>query len=507
MKHRVHELEDLYVSCSTHLFQNLAKEGVAYWWDNRPDLPKGGAVFFYYDGTATCLRLMPKAPRFFGASVKSGLLSQADASLLGRRLLATIGVLLERYSGAFAEELRSGLIGRHSRHCCDPEDFGLHDAHEDLTPDDVYAAIPWPLIPSLHFNDDRIAPAGIRGDYIAEASQEMLRAISLAADIVTFGPSFRDDAPRAIMQVLNHLQDGPYADAVKTFMSPRERQLQKIIVPCFSGGFQGIAFGIFERLPSPLEPFIISQLQQFAATVGENIALLRAQEGKLALQRASTLSDYVEALANLLPPVEQVICVRGKDKAGLGLVKESCYYAGYRQLSTGEIDTALANRRTQIVSLEDADIQIGIRMPPDCGAVSPLFTFLRIQPQISSLPRPTADTVEPLTQSELAALQTGLRRQVRQERGAIAATKKLFLIDAVLQHYDRREITLSNAMAKEFAERTLGRAVSGYHVTGKAAQKFEDEMQKLAPQRFLFQKLSANAIKVRWRVGDRQGTI
>ena len=504
MRMRIETLAKLYLSCSTHLFKNLAEEGIAYWWD-KTDQPKGGSAFFYYDSIYTCLRLMPNAPRFFTSSVKSGIVSAADADLLSRELLRTSHQLLERYTGCFAEELKTGIIGESIRRGGDPDDLDLHDAHQTLTPDDFFANLPWPLIPREHFKDAQATPAGLRRNYIAEAAEEPLRAITIAADSVVFGSSLLLDAPRTIQQVFEVLRSEP--GAVIANALPTSDDLQKITVPCLVGGFQGIAFGIFQRLPERLQPYVTSQLQQFSATVGENIAALRAETSKAALINATCLWDYARALLGLLPPTDHLVCVRGKEKVGLRLIREGQYLGGYRKMGATNVDQVLLDRQSQRLNTPDAEIQIIVRLARDCGNISPMFTLLRMRPQIDSMPMLSAENLEPLTQTELAAIHMGLRRQLKQSRGAIAATKKLFLIETVLQHYDRREITLSNAMAKEFAERTLGRTVAGYHVTGKAARKFETDVQKLAPRRFSFQRVSTTAIRVTWRTGDRAPPI
>lgn len=504
MRKKIETLGNLYLSCSTHLFKNLAKEGIAYWWD-KTDLPKGGVAFFYYDSVSACLRLMPKAPRFFSASVKSGIIRPADADLLGRELLKTSHRLLERYSGSFADELKTGIIGESIRRGGDPDDLDLHDAHQALTPDDFFANLPWPLIPTEHFKDAQTAPGGLRRSYVAETTREPLRAINTAAEAVIFGPSFIPDAPRTIQQVLAALRGETGTDIAAAI--PADQDVRKMIIPCLVSGFQGIVFGVFQRLPARLESFVASQLQQFSATVGENVTALRAEACRVALQNATSLWDHAQAFLGLLPPVENLVCIRSKEKVGLRLVREGMYLGGYRRMNSADIDQALADRQSHRLSSSEADVQTYINVAAGLDNISSTFMILRMRPQIENMPMLSAYNTEPLTQSELNAIHTGLRRQVRQSRGAIAATKKLFFIETVLQHYERREITLSNAMAKEFAERILGRSVTGYHVTGKAAKKFETDVQKLAPKRFSFQRLSTSAIKVRWRTADRAPLI
>jgi hypothetical protein len=154
MRHRIEKLGEINRLCSTNLLKNFEREGIAHWW-KKTTSPKGSAIFAYYDSTSTCLRLMPNASRFFQAALSNELISQHDASLLSRKLLATLHKLLPTYDGAFADELNTGPVGNTVCRAIDGDEFSLHEAHQNLAPDDLYAAMPWPLVPELHCQNFR----------------------------------------------------------------------------------------------------------------------------------------------------------------------------------------------------------------------------------------------------------------------------------------------------------------------------------------------------------------
>jgi hypothetical protein len=116
----------------------------------------------------------------------------------------------------------------------------------------------------------------------------------------------------------------------------------------------------------------------------------------------------------------------------------------------------------------------------------------------------SAQDVQPLHRAELGSLYHGLQRQIRDGRGAFAASKKLFLVEAALHNFDVGEAVLSNNKARQYTEHVLGKPNPGYHVAGKAAKKFEEDIGKMVPQRFVFEPVSTHSVRVRWRPAPDQ---
>jgi hypothetical protein len=324
--------------------------------------------------------------------------------------------------------------------------------------------------------------------------------MTIATDLVTFGPCL-NLLPNALSTVLEWL-DGRYGlNDIELLNKHQNSGVEKIFIPAFNGGFQGIAFGIFSKLPNDLQPFVINQLQQLAATLGENLAYYRETEHACALERASNITAYADAFMKILPAVEHAIFASKTEMVGFRLKREGDYLAGYAPLRGEELDAAFSHPLNHAIdSLEtDSGVRIRIRMPADADALSPLFTILRLRPRLSTVPVLSSDVIQPLGRGDLASLYHGLKRQISEGRGAIAASRKLYLIQSVIEHFDSGETSLSNSKARDFTHRVLAKPIAGYHVAGKAAKRFEADIHKLAPNRFLFESPSTNALRVRWR--------
>jgi hypothetical protein len=505
MRQTIDKLGELYLTCSTHLFQNFARTGIAPWWQDKATSPKGAAIFVYYDAVSTCMRVLPNSPKFFQAAVKNGLISITEAKYLERKLTSTVKALLEKYSGFFAADLKAGPVGSVVRRAFEPDEFGLQDAHQNLPPpDELYACVPWPCIPNVHFSLNGFANSGIESNYIEEAAYSPLRAITMAIDLVALGPSI-NVPPEAIATVLDWLKDR--AESSHKSLSPDvNHRLKKIVVPAYAGGLQGLVFGVFCQLRPEQEAFVVSQLHQFASTLGDHVARYRQDLHLPPLRSSRNLAEYASNYMHLLPPVEHAIFAAGNDIYGFNLNREAEYYAGYFRMSSEAARCALDDPLTACLNEGDAhpDTRVYVKMPVDAKELSPVFTLMRIRPPSVELMIKESTETEPLSRSELGMHLHGLRRKINGKIGANAASKKLFLLDLVLQNYERGHVTLSNQRARDYIRETLGKPITGYHVAGKAAQKFEEDIRKLLPNRFFFERLSTHALRVRWNPKDEQ---
>ena len=289
----VAELARINQECSTQLFQNFARAGIAPWWENS-ESTKGGAIFSWYDPVSTCLRVLPNSPRYFQTALRGDLMSQKDADALGSRLLEVVSALLPKYSGYFSQELKRGMIGEIIKKSKGLAHFRLYEAHQNLFPDDIFRYMTWPCL-SKHFTLPQFTRAGIRESDIRDAAQNPLRAITVAADVVNLGPGLRMST-ETILSILDCLQlGGASLECFGSKFRPSEEEIYKIVIPSFSQGFQGTVFGVFSGMRAEHQPFIINQLQQFAATLGEKCAWVRERECLEALERAASLSEFAHA--------------------------------------------------------------------------------------------------------------------------------------------------------------------------------------------------------------------
>jgi hypothetical protein len=492
------DLGELNQTCSTLLFQSFHKAGISPIWANAQGGPKGGAVFFYYDGHSTCLRVLPRSPKFFHGSLRGNLFSHADATTLSHALIRTLKSIRRGYSDFFAPELNSGPVGLILKDTLKPGDFDFAEIHTSLAPDELYASLPWPFIPQVHFPLGQFTSAGMRAPYSGSAAQEPLRAINSAVELVALGAclDLTVDDTLLILDWLEALSQGQTDRPLPRY----SENISRAIIPCFAGGFQGLVFAFFQNLPTQLEAFALGQLQHFAATLGQGIGAYRQRRFNQATNAASSLTDYLHALIAICPPMDHIVCVNGKERVGVRLQREGSYLAGYRLLHDKALTEAFEAPDNEWLTGEDeSGIKALIKLPGDIPALHPAFTLLRLRPVVSQAPFEIKPATGVLTRTELGALRHQLRGQVHHDRGALAAARRLFAVDQVLKNYEQGEVILSNAKARAYLADTLGRDVSGYHVAGKAAAKFIADAQKMLPNKLSFDAPSAHGIRVRWR--------
>lgn len=501
LRHELEKFGEFYLTCSTHLFQKLTDIGVMPWWRKAQGEPKGLVIFCYYDTVTTCLRLLPTSPRIFQASTRSGSISYQDAELLNKKLVETLSKLLLPYAGFFQQELRKTPLSQIFKKLSEPDEFGLYEAHQRTGPDEFYANFPWPLLPALHFPPAIFLPAGFRQDYIKTTIFSPLRAATIALDLVTHGPGL-NLRPADIISVLDWLTDDPSGHP---FPLQDSQNLKKIVIPAYSGGLQGIAFGMFKDLPVAIEPKIAALLTQFVTTVGE--ALARERENTFLGAKTSGLHEYALSYLRIVPPLEHIIFLTRSRKIGFKITKENDYLSGYVELTDRALSDAISDPLNYTIKSEEHDNDIGIRVKAMDGmdGLSSLFTLLRIYTPATSFKLNEENAqITPLGRSDIGAALHGLRRQVAEGRGANAASKKIFLLDCVLQNYSRAQVTLTNQKSRDYIENILGKGAGNYHITGKASKKFENDVQKLLPNCFVFEQVSAHAIRVRWQPKESQ---
>jgi len=497
----VAELARINEECSSQLSQVFARAGIAPWWENS-DSTKGGALFGWYDPTYTCLRVLPNAPRYFQSALRGDLISQKDADVLGRRLLKVISTLLPKYSGFFSQELKQGIIGEIIRKGGNLDNFRLYEAHQNLLPDDIYRYLMWPCL-SKHFTLPQFAHAGIKESDIREAAKNPLRAITVAADVVNLGPGLRMST-ETILSILDCLQlGGASLECFGSKFRASDEEIYKIAIPSFSQGLQGFVFGMFNRMRAEHQPFIINQLQQFATTLGEKCAWVRERQCLEAMERASSLSDFAHAFRCLLPPVTHVVFESGSELIGFKLREEADYLAGY-QLLMGEQCVAARDDGENDVFDTNATgrmIRVRTKMVDNPNGLNAVYTAIRTKARVTAVLSQlrSENGLKPLIRTVLDPVRASLERQIQEGRGAAAACKKLYLIDFASRHYEKGEMLMSNQMCRDFVRRMLGDTVNGYHVSGKAVEKYEAEIAKVLPNCFGFEPLTRQSVRVRWR--------
>jgi len=359
----------------------------------------------------------------------------------------------------------------------------------------------WPVL-SKHFNATQFFPAGIGEADIRQVAVDPLRAITVAADVVNLGPSLRMST-EAILEILDCLQTGGASPGSFGSDLRSRDEIHKIVIPSLSQGLQGFVFGVFTGLRAEHQPFIINQLQQFAATLGEKCAWMRERECLEALERASSLFDFAHAFLTLLPPVTHVVFESGSELIGFRLREEVGYLAGYEVLTEEHCVTARDDGENDVFDTNATGRMIRVRtkMVDNPNGLNAVYAAIRTQARVTAVLSQlrSENGLKPLTRTVLDPVRASLERQIKEGRGAAAACKKLYLIDFASRHYEKGEMLMSNQKCRDFVRRMLGDTVNGYHVSGKAAEKYEAEIAKVLPNSFGFESLTRQSVRVRWR--------
>ena len=199
------KLADLNQTCARYLIRKFSELDILPWWGETSIGTKGGATFFLYDPIMTCLRLLPASPKIFQASVRSGIITESSAVQLHHELMATMRLLLDRYSGYFAAELRGGYVGQSLAKFLLDQDASSSERFTVL--DEMAAAMPWPFLPSVHLRRGKLTPCGIQPEYLAAGGEDLMRSITMALDLASLGPSC-GLSPEFVTAIIRALRGG-----------------------------------------------------------------------------------------------------------------------------------------------------------------------------------------------------------------------------------------------------------------------------------------------------------
>lgn len=498
------DLGELNRICSTQFLRSLGKWGLNPWYANRGSSEDscGVALFVRYDGRHACLRILPNAPRYFQSSLRGGLISNWDADLLSRRLLDFYVSVLPTYAGYFTEELRSGRISQIIQQAQDLGDYSLNEAHNNLLPDEIYAALPWPCLSDKHFSHSAVLPATLDKATFQAAARQPLRALGIAADIVCLGPS-TGLSVSTILKMLDALENPENPETPGELHTDDNTRILKVIIPSLLHGFQGLTIGIFTNLRKDREQSVLNQLQQFGETVAQKCASLRQRDGLEAIQNASNLDEVARGVLSMIPPSASLLVTSGVERIGYRLRVEENYWGGYQRQHFDEAAATPPDATEECFKITAGGrrIHIAIGALADFDGLDPVLTRLRLRSGFAQVIPSLARTedLEPLGRSELVAIQSSLRHQITDERGAQSACKALYLVDLVLQHYEIGETFLYNEGCRKFMAKGLARPASGYQVTGKAARKYIADIDKIIPKRLVFKILTGTTLSVRWQ--------
>jgi hypothetical protein len=447
--------------------------------------------------------LVPNSFRHFQASLRANRISNGDASVLASRLLAVCANQLARYDGYFAPELREGNVGRILRQSLKLGDYRLREAHQNLSPDDLYAELPWPCRPQKDFRPSEFLPPKFEKEELREFAAHPFPALAAAIETTNLGFGFGLTA-RTILTVLDWLdsrcEGGPLRLARR-----RSDNADIISIPALRHGLQGLAVGLFRNLNFEQKTLVQSLLREFAETMGEKTAQIRAQNWLKDAPTLTTLENLVRGVINLLPPIRQIVIQRAGVAYGLRLQEEADYLAGF--LPIPKEDVAHLVQASPVEPLElnlgEQRFRVFLGMLENCEGLNPDFTGLRMRMHLdvmlSQFTGPYC--LKPLSRPELDAAAAELERRIEDKgRGAVIASHLLYLLCHVREHYNDAEMIMTNVQCRKFMKQRLGwEPKTGYQVGGNASGEYASNIEKILPGQFRFEPRGMSSLRACWQ--------
>ena len=492
------ELGETGRECSLQLLKNFSKQGILPWnsLDRVASGTTGSAQFLRYHPLTTSFRTLPDAPRHFQAALKAGLLTSQQSQTLSRRLLEFCRKKLTIYNGRFNTEV-DRQIGQMVRRAADLYDHGLLDNDRHFLPDDLYAAMPWPCRPHKHFNG-AFGPIALTANLMAAAKQPLI-ALSVGIDAVSVGPTAGLTAEHihAILDMLEgKLSELPAGVSTTNTLS-------KIALPSIVGGFQGLAIANFMNLGDANQQRVSNYVYQYTETIGQKCEELRRREAEAILHGHDNLLDVARAFLIILPPTESIIVSKAKEIVGLELQREQDYWAGYEPSTKDRLSApALQGEIENFLATINGDrFHVQVRLVEDLQSLDPVLTRLRMK---STMRRITSSldqsySLPTIKRNELTVISDNLERQIAENIRSRSAAKVLYLIDAVLRHYQDGEVRVHNDGCRKFMQAKLGDPTVGYQVTGKSAGGYQRLLRKFVEEGLQFDTPMGAVLRVRWR--------
>ncbi len=496
-------LDGLNSHCGAELSKEFAKLGIFAWYDS--SVPRsacrGGAFFATYDPIETCFRLFPSSTRYFQASVLANLIPPKQAVALSSPLIDLSAQILPSYEGRFANELKTSLIRRYIGNDCNAAEFSLLEAQMGLFPDVLYGAAPR-LSALRHFREGEFSAIALKKDEIFKHAQCPVAALGIAAELVSLGPGLNLN-PRTIKTVLEWIREAVGLPGKRSGTIYQNLHAERIVIPTFSHGLQGIVFGFFHNLEENKKGFVRNLLHQFGQRMADAAAFFRQKRFIRATERIITVREFTLSLLEFLSPVEHLTAKIGGEYQGYHLRQEGECWHGYRKLNQAEANALSNDADNEIVDLviSEQKLRIYVKYLTSFAAIESALTWLKANiciERVAATPI-SQPRMLPLQLTNLEAVSATLNHQIDEGYGVYVACRNLYVIECMRRNYATGETTLTNSRCQEFMRKRLAKSnVTGYQVCGKALDKLKLDFNRLLPDQIAFEPLASRAARARW---------
>jgi hypothetical protein len=247
---------------------------------------------------------------------------------------------------------------------------------------------------------------------------------------------------------------------------------EKIIMPFFANGLQGIVVGFFHGVDDLQKELMKTTLMQFGQTLADTYANLRVRRLCEALTTTVHLDGLAQEILHVISPVKKIILSRERGRIGYALAREHNYWAGYRRLS----EAADFERDPSTLGFTvDGPHGVAIYVEPltDVPNFHHQFTHIRIEMCLRQclLGVPGQKRADILSNGQIDTLHTALKEAMGEQTVSVAKLRQLYILSRVRQSWEVGRVVITNFEMKQFLEGELGKEVkAGYQVSSYAGE-------------------------------------
>jgi hypothetical protein len=451
---------------------------------------RGSAWFAAFDPWYTCWRQPPGSFSLFDVAVRNGIINAEEVLRLSHALLRQGEKIAKIYDGKFSFFFREPRVQFLLKHAENPQHFsetGLAIGPSFV--DYLFEKCPWPLSPDkLEVQVFKEIPA--RGNVQFYAETPWLSWVE-SLDVIGCGPwlGLQSWEILNLYDVLGKLAENKFAD-----ISIAERSIgERVAIPLFSNGLQGIVFGFFFGIPQDKKDSIHTTLLQFGQTLADAYSELRASRFVSLLPTFISLEELAREAVYAFSPVAKIVVETRHGQAGYKLCHEHNYWAGYEQLSREDVgDRSSANWFTLKCS---QGIAIHLEPLSDIPHLDPDFFRIRLESGFRRLSGPIGSVAsDSLSIHEVQRRVRELETYMDDGRPSFAKMRQYFVAQQIERDLLAGETRITNMRLKVFLEERTGKnARSGYQISS-----YIGDVERVFPNKLKAEK-TRYGVSISWK--------
>ncbi len=495
MRNALSELASINSQASAHLREILECHGIRSEYSGAARKPRArpNVYFAAFDPVQTCLRFPPLTVRFFQDAVKFNVFTNAEAQEISFKVALCCQKHGREYKGAFSANLNTGIFGDFLSGAITRNGFLYKELVYGWCVDAFASQMPWPVIPDFHLRVSGYRPVAVtKQGILGRGRGPFLRFVN-AVDIAALG-ACGGLSVNSVMQALSWLNGPCIPDDSPDVALDAPENSERLVLPLFSYGFQGVVLGSFTGLEASQKEPVFKALVQFGQSLSDAYASFRRNDCLQILRRDREADLIASAFLNVISPVEHLIVEKDGKFCSFSLQREDGYWARYRELrgpAAGELSQQVGQQGKCFTLQQDYmgdRFRLIVKPVEDSESLDSIFTWISLEARLSEALQVAGATGgrDPLSLSMLTSIKEALEKKslhgpevADRSRGDIGRLKRLCIIELIIENFERGEIELTNHLLKSRLEKKLGpRApikLNGYQIAGRALQRVQNE--------------------------------